>query len=80
MTKAKAIFGSALIAVIALGFSFYVLQALYLGFLLVVAGRADTEPFESAKFRYVALAVSFLIAALVFGLFYRKQTKPVSSG
>ena len=80
LKKSKAILGSVLLAVLALGFSFYVLQALYLGVLLAGAGRADTEPAQSAGFRYAALAISLLVAAVVFGLFYRRQTKPVSSG
>jgi hypothetical protein len=78
--KAKAILGSALIALIALGFSFYVLQLLYLGFLLIKAGRADTEPFETAGFRHVALGISVAVSIVAFGLFYRRQTRQVSSG
>ena len=77
--KAKAAFGSALIAALALGFSFYVLQALYLGVLLAVVGRADTQPAQSGSFRYVAVFLSFVVAGLVFGLFYRRQTR-VPSG
>ncbi len=73
MNKLKAILGSALIALIALGFSFYVLQLLYLGFLLVVAGRADTEPFETARFRHVAMAISVGVSVIAFLLFYRRS-------
>ncbi len=74
MQKPKAILVSALIALIALGFSFYLLQLLYLGFLLVVAGRADTEPAQSATFRHAAMGVSGAAAVIAFGLFYRKQS------
>jgi hypothetical protein len=74
LKKPKAILGSALIALIALGFSFYVLQLLYLGFLLIKAGRADTEPFEAAGFRHVALGISVAVSGVAFGLFYRKQS------
>ena len=72
MSKPKAILGSALIGVIALGFSFYVLQLLYLGFLLIKAGRADTEPFETAGFRHVALGISVGVSVVAFAIFYRK--------
>ncbi len=78
--RAKAILVSALIGLIALGFSFYVLQLLYLGFLLVVAGKADTEPFETAGFRHVALGISVAAAVIVFAAFYRRQSKQMSSG
>ncbi len=74
-SRGRAIAASAIIAVIALGVSFYVLQLLYLGFLLVVAGRADTEPFQSAGFRHTAIFFSLLVAATVFTLFYRRQTQ-----
>jgi len=63
-----------MIAVFTLGVSFYLLQALYLAFLLVMAGRADTEPFQSAMFRQVALGVSSAVAVVAFGMFYRRQT------
>ena len=80
MNKTKAILGSLLLAVLALGFSFYVLQALYLSVLVAQAGRADTQPAQSAALRYAALGVSLLVAAVVFALFYRRQTKVVPSG
>ncbi len=73
--RAKAILGSALIGLIALGFSFYVLQLLYLGFLLAVAGKADTEPFETARFRHVALGISVAAAVAGFVLFYRRAER-----
>ncbi len=79
MNRPKAILGSALIALIALGFSFYVLQLLYLGFLLAVAGKADTEPFETARFRHVAVGISVAVSVIAFALFYRRP-KAVSSG
>ncbi len=73
--KAKAILGSVLIAILALGFSYYVLLFCYLGFLLATSGRADTEPAQSPLFRHVALGVSAAVALAVFWLFYRKQTE-----
>ena len=72
MQKSKAILGSALIAVVALGFSFYVLQLLYLGFLLLVAGRTDTEPAQSAGFRHVAAGISLAVSVIAFAIFYRR--------
>ncbi len=72
MNKPKTILGSALIGLIALGFSFYVLQLLYLGVLLIRAGRADTEPFETTGFRHVALAISVAVSVAAFAIFYRK--------
>ena len=82
MNKPKAILGSALIALIALGFSFYVLQLLYLGYLVAVAGRADTEPGQSAAFRHTALAISVAVSGAAFALFYRRQRSggPRSAG
>ena len=77
MQRSKAILGSALIAGFALGVSYYLLQALYLTFLLARAGRADTEPFQTAMFRHVALGISVAAAVVAFAMFYRRQ---VSSG
>ena len=73
MQRSKAIFGSLFLAILALGFSFYVLQALYLGVLLTAAGRADTEPAQSRAFRMAAIGISAVVAAVVFALFYRRQ-------
>ncbi len=58
---------------VALGFTFYVLQLLYLGFLLITAGSADTEPFQSAIFRHFALGISLAASVAVFALFYHRQ-------
>ncbi len=67
-----------LLAVLALGFSYYVLLFCYLGFLLAASGRADAEPAQSPAFRHVALAVSAIVSLATFWLFYRRQTQ--SSG
>lgn len=74
-SRAKAIVTSALIAVLALGFSYYVLLFCYLGFLLATSGRADAEPGQSPLFRHAALGVSAIVSVATFWLFYRKQTQ-----
>lgn len=66
---------SALIGLLALGFSYYVLLFCYLGFLLATSGRADAEPEQSPVFRHVALGVSSAVALAAFWLFYRGQTQ-----
>ncbi len=72
-TRTKAIAVSVLLAVLALGFSYYVLLFCYLGLLLATSGRADTEPAQSPLFRHMALGVSAAVAVAAFGLFYRRQ-------
>jgi hypothetical protein len=66
---------SALIAVLALGFSYYVLLFCYLGLLLATSGKADTEPAQSPVFRRAALAISAVVSLATFWLFYRRQTQ-----
>ncbi|MBZ5647497.1 MAG: hypothetical protein LAN37_09770 [Acidobacteriia bacterium] len=75
LSRAKVIVTSALVAVIALGFSYYVLLFCYLGFLLATSGQADTEPAQSPVFRRAALAISAVVALATFWLFYRRQTQ-----
>lgn len=75
--RTKAILTSALIAVLALGFSYYILLFCYLGFLLATSGRADTEPAQSPLFRHVALGISAMVSLATFWLFYRRQTQMI---
>ena len=59
-------------AVLALGFTFYLLLSVSLGFVLLRSGRVDTAPALSAEFRHLALAVSGTVAVATFILFYRR--------
>jgi len=74
-SRPKALLSSLLLAVLALGFSYYVLLFCYLGFLLATSGRADAEPAQSPLFRHAALGVSAIVSLATFWLFYRRQTQ-----
>jgi uncharacterized BrkB/YihY/UPF0761 family membrane protein len=64
-----------LMALMALGFTFYLVLSVSLGLVLLRTGRTDTAPEQSAAFRFVALMVSGGAAAVTFVLFYRRSKK-----
>jgi hypothetical protein len=59
-------------ALIALGFTFYLLLSVSLGLVLLKSGQTDIAPTQSAAFRHVALTISGVAAVVTFVLFYRR--------
>lgn len=71
----KALVTSFVMAVIALGFTFYLLLSVSLGIVLLKSGRVDVAPSQSAAFRHVALGLSGVAAVVTFVLFYRRAKR-----
>ena len=74
-SRTKTIVTSLVMAVLALGFTFYLLLSVSLGLVLLKSGQVDLSPKQTAAFRHVALTISGVVAVVVFVMFCRRDKR-----